>query len=136
MLIDVLSSSLVAALIFDELRLMPALTLTNEKHFVICLMAAQDCLSRSALVRRRSSSFRSSGLISGPKSSGSKIGWMSTLPSMSDLSESVGYALRPLECFFHRIHFPDPETGDDLACFREWTIRNDSLPAGKLDPLY
>src|ERR1051326_1360517 len=47
----------------------------------------------------------------------------------------VRYPLRPLERFFHRIHFPDPETGDKLARFREWTIRHDSLAAGKLDAL-
>src|SRR5689334_6306634 len=47
----------------------------------------------------------------------------------------VRYPLRPLERFFHRVNFPDPETGDQLACFREWTIRNDSPPARKLDAL-
>src|ERR1051325_7803504 len=47
----------------------------------------------------------------------------------------VRYPLRPLDRFVHRIHFPDPETGDKLARLREWTIRHDSVAAGKLDSL-
>src|SRR5215208_3194714 len=38
-------------------------------------------------------------------------------------------ALHPLDCLLERVHFPDPETGNEFSRFGEWTIGDNPVTA-------